>query len=137
MRSVNPARIDTHKIQETKENQQSPFYQAFISALEGTEILQIREANRHTSALFSDAATQASSQYWIYNQLPHSVSQRELHDFVGSETTFFGTATSSSLPSSNFSGSMFEMFLDGDNYTNILASIYRENFHYSNLQLNE
>ncbi|KTG19807.1 hypothetical protein AUR67_13365 [Pseudoalteromonas sp. XI10] len=120
-----------------KENQQSPFYLAFISALEGTEILQIREANRHTTTLFSEKTTHANSQYWIYNQLPSSVSQRELHDFVGSETTFFGTATSSSLPSSSFSGSMFEMFLDGDNYTNILASIYRDNFNYSNLQLNE
>lgn len=120
-----------------KENLQSPFYQAFISALESTEILQIREANRYTAALFKDKATQMQSQYWIYNQLPSSISQRELHAFIGSEMTYFGMATSDSLPTSSFSGSMFEMFLDSNNYTNILASVYRENFHYKGLQLNE
>ena len=126
----------TPQITLAKENQQSPFYQAFINALEAQELLQVRESNRYTAALLKSTPAEVKSQYWIFNRLPPSISQREMHEFIGSEATYFGKATASSLPSSSFKGSMLEVFLNGDNYTNILAYIYRENYRYSNLKLN-
>ena len=110
-------------------------YQAFIDALQSDEILQIREANRFTAALVEKPSNKFDSQYWIYNQLPTSISQRDIHQFVGSEATYFGAATQSSLPTANYSGSMLELFLDSANYTNILANIYRDNYKYNTPQI--
>ncbi|RJF34440.1 poly-gamma-glutamate biosynthesis protein PgsC/CapC [Pseudoalteromonas gelatinilytica] len=126
----------TPQVTLAKENQQSVFYQAFINALEINELLQVRESNRYTAALLKSSPDDVKSQYWIFNRLPESISQREIHEFLGSEATYFGKAAKSSLPSTDFTGSMLEVFLDGDNYTNILAYIYRENYRFSNLKLN-
>ncbi len=118
------------------EELQSPFYQAFLEALNSNEILQVREANHFTAKLLNDSPAKAEAQYWIYNQLPASVSQKEVHQFIGSEVTYFGTATNSSLPTANFSGSMLELFLDRTNYTHILANISREQYTFSSPQIN-
>lgn len=117
------------------EDQQSFYYQAFIDALQSDEILQIREANRFTAALVEKPSNKFDSQYWIYNQLPTSISQRDIHQFIGSEATYFGAATQSSLPTATYSGSMLELFLDSANYTNILANIYRDNYKYNTPQI--
>ncbi|MGX1112378.1 hypothetical protein ACSSVW_001783 [Pseudoalteromonas sp. MBR-15] len=120
-----------------QENQQSPFYQAFITALNTDEVLQVRESNHFTKVSLTDSPAKSQSQYWIYNQLPASISQREIHQFMGSEETFFGSATVNSLPTSQFSGSLLEVFLDSDNYASILANAYRDNKRYSTLQFNK
>ena len=60
-----------------------PFYQAFINALEAQELLQVRESNRYTAALLKSTPVEVKSQYWIFNRLPASTSQREMHEFIG------------------------------------------------------
>ena len=109
----------------THNNEQSPYYLAFIEAMGGEQLFQIREVNNRTSRLLAKTSLGATSQYWIYNQLPSSLSQRLLQQLLGHQDTFFGQATSSSLPTPTFDGQLFEAFLNSDNYTTLLANVSR------------
>lgn len=109
----------------THNNEQSPYYLAFIEAMGYNQLFQIREVNNRTSRLLAKTSSGATSQYWIYNQLPSSLSQRLIQQLLGSEDTFFGQATSSSLPTPSFKGQLFEAFLKSDNYTTLLANVSR------------
>ncbi|TMN71380.1 hypothetical protein CWB85_11280 [Pseudoalteromonas sp. S1727] len=109
----------------THNNEQSPYYLAFIEAMGDEQLFQIREVNNRTSRLLAKTSLGATSQYWIYNQLPSSLSQRLLQQLLGHQDTFFGQATSSSLPTPTFDGQLFEAFLNSDNYTTLLANVSR------------
>ncbi|CAM3812052.1 MULTISPECIES: poly-gamma-glutamate biosynthesis protein PgsC/CapC [Pseudoalteromonas] len=109
----------------THNNEQSPYYLAFIEAMGDEQLFQIREVNNRTSRLLAKTSLGAASQYWIYNQLPSSLSQRLLQQLLGHQDTFFGQATSSSLPTPTFDGQLFEAFLNSDNYTTLLANVSR------------
>jgi hypothetical protein len=110
-----------------KSNVQSPYYLAFIETLNSTDLFQVRESNLKTSRALNQNQAGNKSQYWIYNQLPIDLSQRAIALLLGSQETFFGIATSSSLPSPEFTGSMFEVFLNSDNYISLLANLNRHN----------
>ena len=111
----------------SQNNQQSDYYYAFIEAMELEQIFQVREVNNRTSRLLAKTTLGASSQYWIYNQLPSELTQRLVQQLLGYQETFFGLATKSSLPDSNFEGQLFEAFLNRKNYTTLLANIARNN----------
>ncbi|NNG43909.1 hypothetical protein HJP15_13420 [Pseudoalteromonas sp. NEC-BIFX-2020_002] len=108
-------------------NEQSPYYLAFIEAMDIEQLFQVREVNARTSRLLAKTTIGATSQYWIYNQLPSSLSQRLIQQLLGYEETFFGQATSTSLPQNGFDGQLFEAFLNSDNYTTLLSNISRDN----------
>ncbi|MBB1300675.1 MULTISPECIES: poly-gamma-glutamate biosynthesis protein PgsC/CapC [Pseudoalteromonas] len=110
----------------THNNKQSPYYLAFIEALGLEQLFQVREVNNRTNRLLIKTPVGATSQYWIYNQLPSSLSQRLIQQLLGHQETFFGQATNSSLPAANFNGQLFEVFLNSDNYTTLLANISRD-----------
>ncbi|MBQ4833087.1 hypothetical protein J8L70_07530 [Pseudoalteromonas sp. MMG010] len=107
-------------------NTQSPFYLAFIEALNTNELFQVRESNTKTNTVLQQKHPLVQSQYWIYNQLPDKLSQRAIANLLGSEETFFGVATPHSLPSKTFTGAMFELFLNSDNYVSLLANLNQQ-----------
>jgi len=128
----------------SQNNQQSDYYYAFIEAMDLEQIFQVREVNNRSSRLLAKTTLGASSQYWIYNQLPSELSQRLVQQLLGYQGTFFGLATTSSLPDQNFKGQLFEAFLSRENYTTLLANIARDNqgeakneIAYVNKSLNE
>ncbi len=128
----------------SQNNEQSAYYYAFIDAMGLEQLFQVREVNSRTSRLLAKTPLGATSQYWIYNQLPSELSQRLIQQLLGYQETFFGQATKSSLPDARFDGQLFEAFLNRENYTTLLANVARNNqgdeqndIAYTNQPLNE
>ena len=135
----------TPSVELTKVKKQSPYYWAFIDAMNTKQIFQVREITARTKRLLNKTEAGSTSQYWIYNQLPSSLSQRLIQQLIGYRDTFFGAATSSSLPINGFDGRLFEVFLDNNNYTALLANMSRRDLpqsdektiHYASIRLDE
>ncbi|KZN63664.1 poly-gamma-glutamate biosynthesis protein PgsC/CapC [Pseudoalteromonas luteoviolacea] len=104
-------------------SQQSAYYRAFFSVVEDVEVLQIRSVNQYTRIDLQLSPFGLQSQFWIYNQLPASLSQRELTNLMGFERGQFGLLHRNSLPTPDFTGKMVEAFIDGQSYSNLLSEV--------------
>ncbi|ESP94921.1 poly-gamma-glutamate biosynthesis protein PgsC/CapC [Pseudoalteromonas luteoviolacea] len=104
-------------------SQQSPFYNAFFTVIDEPEVLQIRSVNQYTRTQLQLSPFGVQSQFWIFNQLPTSLSQRQLTNLMGFERGQFGMLHSSSLPTPDFNGKMVEAYIDGPSYSNLLSEV--------------
>lgn len=96
----------------------SPFYQAFIEVFEQSELMQIREVAQNPNSL-----TTQEGRYFIYNQLPHSLYQKQLETLLGSMVGEFGLSSSNMLPWRHYQGQFVELFLNTNNYSRLLSQL--------------
>ncbi|KZN50650.1 poly-gamma-glutamate biosynthesis protein PgsC/CapC [Pseudoalteromonas luteoviolacea] len=104
-------------------SQQSPYYSAFFSVFEELEVLQIRSVNQYTRVHLQLSPYGVNSQFWIFNQLPTSLSQKQLTNLMGFERGQFGILHTSSMPTADFNGKMVEAYIDGASYSNLLSEV--------------
>ncbi|CCQ09372.1 hypothetical protein PALB_2130 [Pseudoalteromonas luteoviolacea B = ATCC 29581] len=100
----------------------SPFYNAFLRVVGEVAILQIRE--QKTTIDLNTSSPQG--QYWIYNQIPDALSQREFMALLGPMEAKFGIVNAESLPWPNYEGHYLEAYLSKNNYGHLLAQLARE-----------
>ncbi|MFC3033375.1 poly-gamma-glutamate biosynthesis protein PgsC/CapC [Pseudoalteromonas fenneropenaei] len=97
------------------------YVNAFLTAIGNTELVQLRETNKRYQT--PHLATPISSSFWIYNQIPNSISQRDLLEVFGPLTANFGLATPFSLPTPQYHGQFIEIFINSENYATLLAKL--------------
>ncbi|QTL34161.1 poly-gamma-glutamate biosynthesis protein PgsC/CapC [Pseudoalteromonas viridis] len=106
---------------------QSAYYQAFVAALNSDEVLQLRAINQYTRPQLKLTRFAEQSQFWIYNQLPESLSQRQLTRLLGFERSQFGLLSEDNLPYPGYQGAMLETFFDNLSYSTLLSHTARSN----------
>ncbi|WP_440053718.1 poly-gamma-glutamate biosynthesis protein PgsC/CapC [Pseudoalteromonas sp. T1lg65] len=104
-------------------NKQSPFYQDFISLFEEYGSVQLREYTRRVNTKITQLGLTEENKFWVYNQLPDSVSQSQIRELTGIQSVQFGLPDYQALPSADFNGALVELYLDSKNYSQLLSSL--------------
>ncbi|CAM4012799.1 poly-gamma-glutamate biosynthesis protein PgsC/CapC [Pseudoalteromonas byunsanensis] len=102
---------------------QSGYYSAFIEAINATEVLQLRELTRQSRKTLPMGHKKAQCHGWVYNQVPSSINQTQLTNLLACGDIEFGLVSQNSLPYFNYKNSMLEVFINNDNYVNLLAKV--------------
>ncbi|NOU52449.1 hypothetical protein HG263_18150 [Pseudoalteromonas sp. JBTF-M23] len=104
---------------------QSAYYHAFIEALNIPEVLQIRELTKQSKKTLPANHINNACHAWVFNQLPDSISQNQLHNLLSCDNFSFGLVLPSNLPYPNYPFDMLEVYINNDNYIQLLAQVSR------------